>query len=129
MNTHCSQGHPLTGNVYIDPRGWAHCKVCRRESANRYRHAHPGRVRESANRYRHAHPERVRESANRYRHAHPERVKEAQKRWRTEHREYCNATMRKWTAANPEKRAAIIWRYLVKKRAESRDGATKSQIA
>ena len=99
MNTHCAQGHPLTGNVYIDPRGWAHCKVCRRESAHRYRHAHP------------------------------ERVKEAQKRWRTGHREYCNAMMRKWTAENPEKRAAIIWRYSAKKRAENRDGITKSQIA
>src|SRR5262249_12928639 len=67
-------GHPLTeGNVYIDPRGWAHCKACRRESVCRYRHAHP------------------------------DRVKEVQKRRRIEHQEYRNAIAGKWNTENPEK--------------------------
>ncbi len=30
--THCPQGHPYSGdNLYIDPKGWRHCRTCRKE--------------------------------------------------------------------------------------------------
>lgn len=29
----CAKGHRLTGsNVYVDPRGWRHCRICTREA-------------------------------------------------------------------------------------------------
>lgn len=33
----CSRGHPLTGNVYVDPRGHTACRTCRNENAATYR--------------------------------------------------------------------------------------------
>lgn len=30
--THCAHGHPFNEeNTYVDPKGWRHCRVCRRE--------------------------------------------------------------------------------------------------
>ena len=30
---HCDKGHPLEGrNLYVDPKGYAYCRKCRREA-------------------------------------------------------------------------------------------------
>lgn len=38
--SHCKRGHPLSGdNLYVNPQGHHHCRICKRERQRRYRRA------------------------------------------------------------------------------------------
>ena len=37
VKTHCQRGHEYSGaNLYITPKGWRDCRVCRREASRRW---------------------------------------------------------------------------------------------
>ena len=36
--THCIHGHELSvDNLYVDPKGWRHCRTCQAEQKRRYK--------------------------------------------------------------------------------------------